>query len=210
MLRSPLNSYGLVPGIQRGVLWDADNYWKIKMFFWYLKAADYDYLNTKVEELDDMIDARWNDHKNVKFNAIEPLDVAKNHNAMTYPGMGGWARILAKQSDKYFLYVGIGTGTTPPGVGQNQMVAPIARVSVDQDGALSARGNVLVHVGNFGYGVPTADVFEVGIFDDPIEGDMMSRSVFSNALQHTQNQTFVTCSHSAIMIPIAEEMEEDE
>ena len=133
---------------------------------------------------------------------ISANDAIVGTNKITSSGVVGIVNTLANQSIRLYIYMSIGTGITPEAIGQKQLVSEQARLSVLKDGGMAARGNVWNHVGNYGYGIPTAKYTEFGIHDLPLEpSQMLSRSVLENGLQHTQNDTFLTASHSCVFVP---------
>jgi hypothetical protein len=203
-LKSNLN----VVGVQRAVLWDAAHYSKLQRFFRSLRF--YHYTDPKKEYLlsesfDDYIDAVYNDHHGLQFEftGTEALDAQVHSNVITSRGAVGFVAILANTSDQFFKFMAMGTSSAPATIGQRQLGTEIARVSCDTDGALTARGNVLSQVGNFGYGAPTNQIYEFGGFNKDVDGDMYFRATLSDPLTHTQGSTFVSASHATAFIPVS-------
>lgn len=193
-------------GIQKAVLWDAKYYSKLQNFFRSIRF--YHYTDPKKEALlsesfEDYIDSVYNDHHGLKFEftGTEAIDAQVHSNVLTSRGAVGFVAILANTSDQFFKFMGMGTSSAPATIGQRQLGTEISRVSSDTDGALTARGNVLSQVGNFGYGAPTSQIYEFGGFNKDVDGEMYFRSVLSDPLTHTQGSTFVSASHSTVFIP---------
>ena len=97
----------------------------------------------------------------------------------------------------------MGTSSAPATIGQRQLGEEVARVNCDSDGALTARGNVLSQVGNFGYGVASVSISEFGGFDADVDGNMYFRATLADPLTHTQGSTFVSASHATAFIPVS-------
>jgi len=197
-----------IMGVQRGVLWSKDEYHKLKdymdkinLYKWF---GDFDSAFKLTAYLNIFIRKVYNDHRpdTLYKTKVSATDAGIADNKITAPGVVGLVNILADQSVKFFIYMSMGTGTTIETIGQKRLSEEVVRVSVLRDGSMAARGNVWNHVGNFGYGVKTAKYWEFGIHDSPLEPSLMlSRSVLPTGLQQTQNETFLTASHSTVVIP---------
>lgn len=198
-----------VVGEQRAVLWDAKDYSKLQKF---ITALRY-YHNTEdlkkewvlSQAFDDYIDAVYNDHHGLRFEftGTEALDAQVHSNVITSRGAVGFVSILANTSDRYFKFFAMGTSSAPATIGQRKLGTEISRVDCDTDGALTARGNVLSQVGNFGYGAPTNQIYEFGGFNQAVDGEMYFRAVLDDPLTHTQGLTFVSASHGTAFIPVS-------
>jgi len=82
----------------------------------------------------------------------------------------------ATQSDYFMRYVGLGTGTNAPAVGDTTLQTPLAsRVA----GTLTPSSNIWQNVASFGPGVNTGAITEAGIFSASSGGTMLARQVFS-------------------------------
>jgi hypothetical protein len=195
-------------GVQRGVLWSKDEYPKLKEYMdkinLYRWFGDYDSAFRLTAYLNIFIRKQFNDHRPSLLykTKVSATDAGIADNKITAPGVVGIVNQLANQSIKFFIYMSMGTGTTLETIGQKKLSNEVVRVSVLRDGSMAARGNVWNHVGNFGYGVRTDKFWEFGIHDNPLEPSLMlSRSVLPSGLQQTQNETFLTASHSTVVIP---------
>jgi len=195
-------------GVQRGILWNRDDYDKlneymdkINLYKWY---GDYDSAFRLTSFLNMFIRKQYNDHRPSLLHKtkVSAIDAGIADNKITAPGVIGIVNILANQSIRFFIYMSMGIGTTVETIGQKKLTQEIVRVSVLRDGSMAARGNIWNHVGNFGYGVQTNKYWEFGVHDAPLEPSiMLSRSVLPSGLQQTQNETFLTASHSTVVIP---------
>lgn len=197
-------------GIQRGGVFPVEDYdklqefnSKIRLLKWLGKEEEAFFMQ---ENLNTFLEYRFNDHHpNIlgKY-AVEAIDASVHHNKVTSAGVVGMVYILAQQTDRYFNWVAMGRGQAPEAIGQKTLLDEELRVSVLTDGSQAARGTVWNHVGNLGYGAISGDYYEFGIFDLPEDipptkiSRMLARSVMPNKLTHTQNDTFVTASHSMI------------
>ena len=195
-------------GVQRGISWNRDEYPKLKeymdrinLYKWY---GDYESAFRLTSFLNIFIRRQYNDHRPscLYRTKVSANDAGISDNKITASGVIGIVNLLANQSVRYFIYMSMGLGTTLETIGQKKLTEEIVRVSVLRDGSMAARGNVWNHVGNFGYGVRTNKYWEFGIHDSPLEPSLMlSRSVLPSGLQQTQNETFLTASHSTVVIP---------
>ena len=206
--RHPKSSWATLIGVQRGITWSRDEYPKLKeymdkinLYKWY---GDYESAFRLTSFLNIFIRKQYNDHRPSYLykTKVSANDAGISDNKITALGVVGIVNILANQSIKFFIYMSMGLGTTLETIGQKKLSEEIVRVSVLRDGSMAARGNVWNHVGNFGYGVQTNKYWEFGIHDSPLEPSLMlSRSVLPSGLQQTQNETFLTASHSTVVIP---------
>ena len=71
-------------------------------------------------------------------------------------------------------HVAIGSGTTPPAVGQTQLVAETARVALS---TATSTNNVVNCAGTVPAGTGTGTVEEVALFNASVLGDMISRTL---------------------------------
>ena len=195
-------------GVQRGITWSVDDYQKLqdfmKMIRLYEWHGDHESAFRLTAYLNIYIRRQYNDHRPSMLyrTKVEANDAEIGMNKITSSGIIGIVNILANQSIRFYFYMSMGLGTTPEAIGQKKLTSEVARLSVLKDGSMAARGNVWNHVGNFGYGIPTNKYYEFGIHDSPLEpSKMLSRSVLATGLQQTQNETFLTASHSGIFIP---------
>lgn len=195
-------------GVQRGIVWNREEYPKLQQYFqdisYYHWFGDYDSAFNLTAKLNIFIRQQYNDHRPSLLHKtrVSANDAGIADNKITAMGVVGIVNILANQSIKFFIYMSMGLGTTLETIGQKKLSEEIVRVSVLRDGSMAARGNVWNHVGNFGYGVQTNKYWEFGIHDSPLEPSLMlSRSVLPSGLQQTQNETFLTASHSTVVIP---------
>lgn len=201
-------------GVQRGVLWSADDYSKlqdymskIRLYRW---LKDFDSAFRLTALLNIFIRKVYDDHRPTELykTKVEAVDASLSHNKITSTGVVGMVQQLALQTDRFYLWCSMGTNTTPERIGQKKLLAEEIRVSVQKDGSMAGRGSVLNHVANFGYGVRSDTYYEFGVHDanqEPVTADdppsrMLSRSVIPNGLEHTQNDTFITASHSSVWL----------
>lgn len=201
-------------GLQRGIVWSADDFEKLDTFMQQIRIlkwmGDYDAAFTRTAELNKFIRKTYNDHHPntlCKIN-VEGVDADIGHNKIMSIGIVGIVQQLAMQSDRFYLWMSMGTSTTPERIGQKKLLAEEIRVSVQKDGSMAGRGSVWNHVANFGYGVRSDTYYEFGVHDadqepeeptDPISR-LLARAVLPNGLEHTQNDTFITASHSTVWL----------
>jgi hypothetical protein len=195
-------------GIQRGILWSVDsfetikNYMKkIRLYQWY---GDHQSAFNLTEILNDFIKNCYNDHRSdiLHKDSVHAISSDISHNKITSSGISALLLIASNQSNKFFNYASLGRSTTPETIGQRHLIDEEVRVSMIIDGGIEAMGNLWNHVATFGYGVTTGKYYEIGIHDGPQEpSTMFSRSVLPAGIDHTQNESFMTVSHTSIWEP---------
>jgi hypothetical protein len=195
-------------GIQRGITWNVEDFEKlqqymhdIRLYKWF---SDYDSAFKLTAYLNIFIRKTYNDHRPTMLykTKVEAIDAGIADNKIMADGIIGIINTLANQSFSFYDYMSMGTSVVPETIGQKKLLTEIVRLSVLKDGGMAARGNAWNHVGNFGYGVPTAKYYEFGIHNSPNDDALMlSRSVLKDGLQQYQNDSFLTASHTAIFIP---------
>jgi hypothetical protein len=137
---------------------------------------------------------------------IEPITITVKKNTALDTGIARWNQIIANRSNDFFLYMASGTGTSTPFAGQTSLDAENARTSLMDDGALEPEGNIVRSVGRFSRGVADAIVAEFGSCDETIDPSTFGWRIAiedqSERLDHKQDLTEYTNSHSMISIPI--------
>ena len=174
-------------------------YTKKIQFANFIQEYDHAYMLTKV--LNSYIKKRANDHKPTKLyhlDNIEALDAILGFNKITTRGIIEVVRKQAMQAVDDFVYMSVGTSKIPEAIGQKALYAPVARLPILIYGGVTAKGSTLNHVGTFGYGLESNTYYEFGIHNAELGGVMFSRSVIESGLVQTQNNTFLTGSHSAV------------
>jgi hypothetical protein len=194
-------------GTQRGVLWNVDDYFKLQDFMGlvrrYNSIGDYESAFNLTTILNMFIRKTYDDHHPNLLHRIrvEALDADIHHNIITAAGNTCMVQILSNQSTRFFLWMSMGTSTVPEAIGQNALLAEVIRIPITTNGSVAAHGHVWNHVANLGYGPPTNTYYEFGIHDAAQEpSNMLSRSVLTTGLSHTQNSTFLTASHSTVFV----------
>lgn len=86
-------------------------------------------------------------------------------------------------------FMAIGSGSTPPAVGQTALVTQLARVAAS---SASATGVVATIVANFPAGVGTGTVAEAGLFNESVDGTMLSRATFTAIPKSATDQLEIT------------------
>jgi len=200
-------SQATIKGIQRGAVFNRQDYnnvktimEKIRLYNWY---KDYDSAFNLTLLLNDHIKQRSNDHHPTTIHNLkaEAQQAGITSNKITAAGIVGMFLIFANQSSKFFYYGSLGRSNVPETIGQRKLFDEEVRISMLVDGGVVARGNIINHVAQFGYGVRTGDYYEFGIHDAPLEPSLMfSRAVFTTPIHHDQNDSFMTGSHSTILV----------
>lgn len=129
-------------------------------------------------------------------DGLEPLTVIKKIDKVVNSGFTRIAELVVGESVEFFSAFACGTGNTPAYTGDTELDTELARVSIDVSGYATASGSIMKFGAYFPTGVPSASISESGIFDDPVEGNMLLRSVYpaNKVLVHTLNSTFFTLS----------------
>lgn len=197
----------VMKGIQRGALFHREDYEKvqsilekIRMYNW-LKDYESSYNLTLL--FNQHIRARSNDHHPTFIHdvKVEAQNASIGHNKITASGIVGLFLIFANQSNQFFNYASLGRSNIPETIGQRKLIDEEVRISMLVDGGIIARGNIINHIGQFGYGVRTGNYYEFGIHDAPLEPSLMfARAVLPTAINHIQNDSFMTGSHSTILV----------
>jgi hypothetical protein len=197
----------IMKGIQRGALFHREDFDKIKslldkirLYNWF---GDYESSYTLTLLINQHIRACVNDHHPTTIHDIkvEAQNASITHNKITSSGIVGMFLIFANQSNKFFNYASLGRSNIPETIGQRKLIDEEVRVSMLVDGGIVARGNIINHVAQFGYGVRTGNYYEFGIHDAPLEPSLMfARAVLPTAINHIQNDSFMIGSHSTILV----------
>jgi hypothetical protein len=86
----------------------------------------------------------------------------------------------ASQPGEFMSYVGLGTSSTAPAVGQTALVSEFSGGGYSrQVGVLTSSTNTWQNVSTFGPGNGTGAVTEAGLFNISSSGTMFARQVFS-------------------------------
>jgi hypothetical protein len=204
-----LDFWGSAPsihGIQRAAAFHIDDYLFMKNYFdsinWYKWIGEENYAFKLSSEFNVYLRRHFNDHHNANLYGKQAFDIDIHHNIITAQGIVGMVAQLANQTNKSFTYGSMGFSSVPETIGQKTLIDEKIRVSVLVDGSIIARGNVLNHLINFGYGPISGKYYEFGIHDSDQEPSrMLARAVLKSGVDHTQNKSFVTGSHSTIFSP---------
>src|SRR6266540_3698472 len=86
-------------------LWDAKDLPKIDKWCEKIREPNHDEQITK--DFFTLLNKKWDDHRSL---AVEPLDLVKKDDVMTYKGIAKMCRLVVKQDSTTFKYVAVGTG----------------------------------------------------------------------------------------------------
>lgn len=114
-----------------------------------------------------------------------------DHNLIVTVGKAFLASWLtaATQSTPFMSYMGLGTGSTAPVIGNTTLETPLpTRVQ----GTLTSSSNVWQNVTTFGPGIDTGAITEAGLFSLGSGGTMFARNVFSVVNKGAGNSFVVT------------------
>lgn len=95
----------------------------------------------------------------------------------------------SSQSGPFMSYIGLGTGSTAPTIGDTALETPLPTYV---QGTLSSSSNVWQNVTTFGPGVDTGAITEAGLFQLSSGGTMYARNVFSVVNKGAGNTLIVT------------------
>lgn len=149
-----------------------------------------DKYQTKVERAANDQTVTW-DSDGTKF---EPHEVTQKEDLLVITGLIRFAALIAGDSNAYFLWFASGTSNQPESTRDNALFSENMRVSMLDSGYSTSSGVLLRYVGFFPEGTPNASIAEGGVFDQAVGGAIGFRTVYTNALQHVQYNTFYTLS----------------
>lgn len=146
-----------------------------------------------VNKFEDELERSYND----QTTSLEPLEVNKQYDRVVSGGMNRIAEFVVGESTQFFDHFAAGTSSTPAYQSDNELIAEIARVSIEIQGYATASGAVIKYGAYFAPNVPSASITEAGVFDDPAAGVMLFRTVYVNkSIIHVQGSTFFSLSHA--------------
>lgn len=96
-------------------------------------------------------------------------------NLVVTAGKGFIASRMVGVASAIMSHMGIGSGVVAAAVGDIALGTQLARVVLTSGTAAAA---VATYVASFGAGVGTGAVTEAGIFNDPVAGTLLARTVF--------------------------------
>lgn len=110
-------------------------------------------------------------------------------NLVVTAGKGLVASRLVGNTPAAIGWMGIGSGTTAPAVGQTALTTQLARVA---NTSSTATGAVATFVANFPAGTGTGTVAEAGLFNAASAGTMLSRTTFTAIPKGAGDQLEIT------------------
>lgn len=148
------------------------------------------------EEFDRQVHRIWDDKRT--GTKLEPLQVSRSRNKKLASGIARDNLILAGKAGLLFEFQASGTNASKASIGQKKLFAENARIEAE----LHPQGNILKSVARYPTEIPSATICEFGGCDSPSDPTTFSwRSVIESVddrLQHQQNETEYTGSHSEI------------
>lgn len=131
--------------------------------------------NKKPHDLDLKVNINIKAIDNITGKVKDEVDI---HNLVVTTGKSRIAQLINGVSTNFFEYIGIGTGTTSPVVGDTDLEAETTRALATTDESVSGTAR-WVKVFTFSSGESYA-ITETGIFDGSASGaTLMNRSTFS-------------------------------
>lgn len=120
---------------------------------------------------------------------LEPLQVRKKVDLVVTAGLQRLAKLATGKTTASFTHIACGIGTNAESAGDMALQAEVRRIAVTDR---FDSGTSMKFSGFFDSTTATGAYTEFGLFDAAASGNMLSRSVFSPAINHTQNASVFT------------------
>ena len=152
-----------------------------------------------ITEFFDLMNRRWDDHKNLP---IEPHQVSKVDDVLTFKGVAKFCRLITKQDSTTFTHVAVGTAGDPTFVPFNdELQAEEDQVSFVTNGFFDAAGTSLRYGGTFDQSMPTETYSESLVRNKALASDSGMITMCLNAfgddpINHTSGNTGFTAAGS--------------
>jgi hypothetical protein len=126
----------------------------------------------------------------------KPYQVTVKNDVLTNNGMGRLVSIIIGKVIKRFTHYASGNNSSPATIGDTALLNEIARIGMATDGYATASGTVARWGAVFLPTFPSHVVAESGIFDEPIGGLMLNRTVYQSTqrITHTIFDDFYSLS----------------
>jgi hypothetical protein len=147
-----------------------------------LSAGRLDAFNARLERLL----AGQTAYDDLAHRRLEPLQVRKKVDLVVTTGLQRLAKLATGKTTASFTHIACGTGTNAESAGDTALQAEVRRIACTDR---FDSGTSMKFSGFFDSTTATGSYTEFGIFDAAGGGNMFSRTVFSPAINHTQNST---------------------
>lgn len=220
----------MLPGVERAVLWDyKQDSIQVRNYIRTLQDMQKEivYCKTRYPELyrqlkyakhvfiadyERKIDRIWNDQKCGTYfrsgKPFEPHQVVKHKNLIMWDGLTRFTELIALETGITFLFMAMGSGTSPPAFSDIALESEVSRVDMTVAGDLNADGIILKNSAVFPTNIPDVTISEFGALDDTDEdspGVLEYRVVIeepTERLGHLQGLTQIQASHSIAFIAL--------
>jgi len=136
----------------------------------------------------------WNDHR-INFQGIEPLQISKASDLVTYPGLSYAATLITGANVTRFTFMCCGSDSAVSSPFQQLLNAEAAsRINMSISGSMTRSGTALRFVGNFPSSFQTITARESGVntVSTPNSGILLNRNAFPTPISHTSGGTAFT------------------
>jgi len=170
-----------IPGIQK---------------IWEQKAEYHEIRWSIIESLENIIKRNYNDQTPQFYT--EPQESVKQEDLVTNYGMMRFAALICNESNTYFTQIAAGASLIPAGIGQTALFDEKARVAVDLNGWMTAKGRLLRGGAEFPKTFPGFVCSESAIMDHASAGGAGWRTVYpaDKIVEHIQGETYLVISHT--------------
>lgn len=155
-------------------------------------------INKLTDNFNEKLDRVYND----QTTDIEPLEVDKSRNKIVNDGLVRVAEQITGQTNALWTHLAVGSGISPVSMSDSFLQSEIERVALGTDGFQSPAGSVVRFGGFFSPSVSSALITESAVLDDPTEGTMLYRTVYSTGINHVVNNDFFSVAHSIYQISV--------
>lgn len=120
---------------------------------------------------------------------VEPLQVCRKVDLVVTAGLQRLAKLATGKTTTSFTHIACGTGTNAENPGDAALQTEVRRIAVTDR---FDSGTSMKFSGFFDSTTATGSYTEFGLFDAAAGGNMFSRTVFSPAISHTQDDSVFT------------------
>lgn len=182
-------------GIGYLATWDLKDYDYVRNWFRTIRAMKNGAL---ASDFSIKLERVWND----QTTDIEPIEVVQGRNRIVNDGLVRVAELITGSSSSLWTHLAVGNGISPVSMSDSFLQSEIERVALGTDGFQTPAGSVLRYGGFFSPSVNTSLISEAGVFDDPTEGIMFFRTVYTTPINHVVNVDFFSVAHSIYQVSV--------
>jgi hypothetical protein len=143
----------------------------------------------RFDSFNERLDRAMNDQTTFDDHAmrlVEPLQVRRKVDLVVNVGLQRLAKLATGKTTTSFTHIECGTGTNAESAGDTALQAAVRRIAVTDR---FDSGTSMKFSGFFDSTTSSGSYTEFGLFDAAAAGNMLSRTVFSPAIVHTQGDS---------------------